>query len=322
MYYVDADISSAVGGALAHRLELASLHYDKGHILSSDDICQLLARGVRTISFARCEQGEIAENEAALRIGKGLLEPSLTLGRVTNGRCDLYAENDGILKLKEEEICRLNRFADCFGLATLANDSRVGKGQKVASFKVIPYTVPERLLDGLNSLIGQVGPLLSVLPFQLRPTALVQTYAEVRCPDRMDSTARVIADTLATVGQVLNASREVLHQSAAVAESIAELVRQKYRLILIMGPSATMDVRDVIPRGIVAAGGTVVRHGVPVDPGNLLLVARVRETDVLVLPGCARSAKANAFHLVLQRLATNQSCQRDDLARLGVGGLL
>jgi molybdenum cofactor cytidylyltransferase len=60
----------------------------------------------------------------------------------------------------------------------------------------------------------------------------------------------------------------------------------------------------------------------PVDPGNLLLLGRVGEVPVLGLPGCARSPKVNGFDWVLQRLVAGVPVRREDIMRMGAGGLL
>ena len=44
--------------------------------------------------------------------------------------------------------------------------------------------------------------------------------------------------------------------------------------------------------------------------------------SVVILPGCARSPKLNGFDWVLQRLAANIPVKREDIMRMGVGGLL
>ena len=46
-------------------------------------------------------------------------------------------------------------------------------------------------------------------------------------------------------------------------------------MLLIAGASAITDRHDVLPAGIVAAGGALEHFGMPVDPGNLLLLARL-----------------------------------------------
>ncbi len=88
------------------------------------------------------------------------------------------------------------------------------------------------------------------------------------------------------------------------------------------GASAITDRRDVIPAGLVAAGGTIDHFGMPVDPGNLLLLGRLGDTPVLGAPGCARSPKENGFDWVLQRLLAGLTVTPADIRGLGAGGLL
>jgi molybdenum cofactor cytidylyltransferase len=71
-----------------------------------------------------------------------------------------------------------------------------------------------------------------------------------------------------------------------------------------------------------AAGGEVRRVGMPVDPGNLLVLGKVGATTVIGAPGCARSPKLNGFDWVLDRLLAGLDVGSDDIAAMGVGGLL
>jgi molybdenum cofactor cytidylyltransferase len=93
-------------------------------------------------------------------------------------------------------------------------------------------------------------------------------------------------------------------------------------MILVSPASATVDRQDVVPAAVVAAGGSIEHVGMPVDPGNLLVVGRIGAVPVLVLPGCARSPKLNGFDWVLQRLAAGISVGRAEIMAMGVGGLL
>jgi molybdenum cofactor cytidylyltransferase len=60
----------------------------------------------------------------------------------------------------------------------------------------------------------------------------------------------------------------------------------------------------------------------PVDPGNLLLLADVRGRPLLGAPGCARSPKENGFDWILMRLLAGLEVPREAITGLGVGGLL
>ena len=116
----------------------------------------------------------------------------------------------------------------------------------------------------------------------------------------LDKTVAVTAQRISAAGGRLVSEARCEHAVPALAERIRA---SQADLVLIAGASAITDRRDVLPAAIEAAGGTVEHFGMPVDPGNLLLLARQGERPVLGLPGCARSPKLNGFDWVLQRLA-------------------
>ena len=104
--------------------------------------------------------------------------------------------------------------------------------------------------------------------------------------------------------------------------ALATLVREDCEIILMSGASAIVDRRDVLPSALTAAGGSVDHFGMPVDPGNLLLLGRLEDRPVVGLPGCARSPKLNGFDWVLQRLVAGLDVTPEEIMRMGTGGLL
>ncbi len=99
-------------------------------------------------------------------------------------------------------------------------------------------------------------------------------------------------------------------------------LKDRCDLILILGASAIVDRRDIVPSAIVAAGGEIVHLGMPVDPGNLTLLARLGKIPVLGLPGSARSPRIHGFDYLLHRIAAGLDVGRADIMKMGVGGLL
>jgi molybdenum cofactor cytidylyltransferase len=100
------------------------------------------------------------------------------------------------------------------------------------------------------------------------------------------------------------------------------LIDDGHDLVLIAGASAIVDRRDVVPAAIARAGGGIDHFGMPVDPGNLLLLAHHGTVPVLGLPGCARSPKYNGWDMVLERLAADIPVAATDIMAMGAGGLL
>ena len=77
-----------------------------------------------------------------------------------------------------------------------------------------------------------------------------------------------------------------------------------------------------MPQAVLKAGGKLEHFGMPVDPGNLLLLANLKTMDILGIPGSARSPRLHGFDWILQRLAAGISVGSKDITAMGVGGLL
>jgi len=127
---------------------------------------------------------------------------------------------------------------------------------------------------------------------------------------------------LAALGSALESEERCEHTVAELAPAIALAVDSGAELVLVHGASVIVDRRDVIPAAVVQAGGEIEHFGMPVDPGNMLLLCRLGTTPVLGLPGCARSPKVNGFDWVLERLAAGVPVRREDIMKMGAGGLL
>jgi molybdenum cofactor cytidylyltransferase len=124
------------------------------------------------------------------------------------------------------------------------------------------------------------------------------------------------------MGSTIGKELRCTHDEGEISTAVAALLAEGFSPVLVFGASAIADRRDVIPAGIVAAGGEILHFGMPVDPGNLMLLGRHGSTPVLGLPGCARSPALNGFDWVLARLLAGVEVTRADIMRMGSGGLL
>ncbi len=115
----------------------------------------------------------------------------------------------------------------------------------------------------------------------------------------------VMRERLAATGAALASVVVCDHAQAAVVTAISEARNAGHSPILVMGASAIVDRGDVIPAALTEAGGQVLHLGMPVDPGNLLMLGRVADTPVIGVPSCARSPKVNGFDWVLERVLAN-----------------
>lgn len=311
-------LDQAEGAVLAHALRVGKLAYKKGRKLSAADIEALRASGVGDVIAAKLEPGEVEEDEAARLIAAAIAGEHVRIERPFTGRVNLFAEQAGLLVLDHARIDRLNRLDEAVTIATLAAFAEVLPKQMVATVKIIPFAARGEVVEQWCASAAQ-GPLLRVAPYRGLDVALIQTRLPGTKESVLDKTVAVTAQRISAAGGRLVSEARCAHAVPALAERIRA---SQADLVLIAGASAITDRRDVLPAAIEAAGGTVEHFGMPVDPGNLLLLARQAERPVLGLPGCARSPKLNGFDWVLQRLAAGIPVRRADIMEMGVGGLL
>ena len=223
-----------------------------------------------------------------------------------------------MLVVDHTRIDRLNRLDEAVTIATLPAFAEVAPRQMVATVKIIPFAAPGAVVEAWRASAAE-GPLLRVAPYRAMDVTLIQTRLPGTKETVLDKTVAVTAQRIRAAGGRLVGEARCDHSVAALAERIRA---SQADLVLIAGASAITDRRDVLPAAIEAAGGTVEHFGMPVDPGNLLLLARQADRPVLGLPGCARSPKLNGFDWVLQRIAAGVPVRRTDIMDMGVGGLL
>ncbi len=138
----------------------------------------------------------------------------------------------------------------------------------------------------------------------------------------LDKTTAVLTARLERLDSTLRGELRCDHDAAPLKEAIETHLSNGCTMVLVAGASAITDRRDVIPSAIEAAGGKIEHFGMPVDPGNLLMLGRIGGTPVVGLPGCARSPKFNGIDWVLQRLCADIPLAPEDIMAMGIGGLL
>lgn len=315
-------VGEAEGAVLAHSVRLADGDLKKGRRLDADAIETLRDAGIDEVLAAVFEPGDVPEDEAAAELAAALELPGIRIADAFTGRANLFAEAAGVLTLDTVAIDAVNCLDEAITIATLPNHAAVAEGQMLATVKIIPFAAPRPALDAAVARLRTAAPVLRLHPYRPRRARLIQTVLPGTNAKMLDKTVRITEDRLAGLGCTLNGESRCDHTAEAVAGAVERAMAERPDLLLIAGASAITDRRDALPAGVVAAGGRIEHFGMPVDPGNLLLLARLGETPVLGLPGCARSPKLNGLDWVLQRLVADLPVDRSAIMGMGVGGLL
>ncbi len=320
MQFLTLPVARAEGAILVHAQRAAGRLFKKGRILSGDDINVLRAGGITQLTVARLEAEDVGEDEAALRLAHLCAGEDIRIGAAFTGRANLYAQAAGVVIVDAAQIDAFNNVHEAIAMATLPPFARVSTRQMLATIKIIPFAVPQAALDAAAALLQR--PPLRLARFYAQRAALILTHIEATKPSLLDKARNAVEDRLRAQGSSLVLERRVAHEPAALVPAIQEAARAGCELILIFGASAITDRRDVIPSAIAEAGGRVLHFGMPVDPGNLLLLGEMGSAAVIGLPGCAISPKLNGFDFVLWRLLARLPVTPRDLMGMGVGGLL
>lgn len=320
MRFGPVPLSEAEGAVLAHSLRHPGGVIKKGRTLSAADLARLAAAGIEEITVARRGAEDVAEDEAARRIAALIAPPTgpTTLSAPFTGRANLYADLAGVVELDPERIDALNRIDEAITVATLGQYARAHPRQMLATVKIIPYAVADAAVARAEALLA-TGPILRLHPFTVARASLILTQVPGMSERVLDKGAKAVRDRLQALGIALVTERVVAHETARIAEAMAAAEGD---MILILTGSATSDRADMGPAGLEAAGGRLLRFGMPVDPGNLLFLGDLGGRKVIGLPGCARSPKLNGADWVLERLAAGLEVGTAQIAAMGVGGLL
>jgi len=322
MKFGEVPVAEAEGATLAHSLKLGTTALKKGHVLSRADIDVIASSGLSAITVARLDPSDVGENEAAQRVAAAVVGPGITAAAPFTGRVNLHAAAHGLLVFDRDRLDRFNLVDEAITLGTLTPFTVVEPGQMAATVKIIPFAAPEAAVKVCVQAAIAEGPLLRVAPFRALSVGLVQTRLPGLKESILDKTRQVTDARLTALGCHLALEERCAHATVELASRIRGAMGDGIDLLLIHGASAILDRRDVIPAAITAAGGQVDHFGMPVDPGNLLLLGHVGDRVVLGLPGCARSPKVNGFDWVLERLVAGLPVRSAEIMRMGSGGLL
>ena len=313
-------LKDSIGGIVAHAVRRDGLVLKKGDTVTSEHIAALEGVGVEEIVVAQLEAGDVGEDEAAGALAHAIAGANVRVEAPFTGRSNLFATCAGVLSFDTAAIDALNDIDETITLATLPAFRAVVEGEMIATVKIIPFAVEGARLEAAKRATQALK--LSIAPFKPLRLGVISTLLPGLKPTVVAKTLRVLQERIAPAGASIVQELRVEHDETALAKAIEQL-RGACDLVIVFGASAITDRRDVIPSAVEAAGGRIIHFGMPVDPGNLLLVGALPgDVPVLGAPGCARSPKENGFDWVLQRLLAGIEVSARDIKRMGVGGLL
>ena len=317
-------VEDAVGSVLCHDItkivpgEFKGRAFKKGHIVTAEDIPQLLQLGKEHLYIWELKDGFLHENDAGRRLAQAVHGQGIYLTEPAEGKINLIAEQDGMLAVNEELLTEINMIEEIVA-ATRNNNRPVKKGEKVASVRVIPLLIDAAKIKRVEE-IAKRAAIVAIKPFQAYNVGIITTGSEVYHGRIQDQFGPVVQAKVEKFGCSVIEHILVPDDAEQIAQAARQLAAAGADMIITTG-GMSVDPDDVTPSGIRKAGASIVTYGAPVLPGAMLMVAYLGNIPVLGLPGCVMYHKTTVFDLVLPVILSGQTVTRPMIVKLGMGGL-
>jgi hypothetical protein len=316
----------AVGMTLCHditevREGFKGRAFQRGHVISQEDVPHLLNLGKRHIYIWEENAGEIHEEDAALRLAALCPMDNAGYTGPNEGKMTLTAQEDGLFRVNKPLLDRINQIGD-ITITTLPDHYPVKAGTKLAGERIVPLVCPESQIVEAEQMAAEADrPLMELIPFRKHlPVGIVVTGSEVYYGRIKDMFEPVVRQKVAQYqGDVLGAiycDDDLTMEAAAI-----EKWKKRGAKVIIMTGGMSVDPDDLTPTAIRQTGAEVITQGVPAQPGNMFMVAYQDDITYLGVPGAAIHSKTTMLDVVLPQVFTGVRFTRQELRCLGAGGL-
>ena len=319
------EVENAVGLTLAHDVTRIipggskGPAFRRGHIIREEDIPQLLDIGKEHVFVLRLEEGEVHEEEAALRIAQAVAGPDLALTRPKEGRVDLIAEKFGVARINVPVLDQINMLGEIV-IATVHSGMVCEKGRPVAGMRIIPLFIADRKLALLEEIAGRQHPPISLLPIHPKRIGLIVTGNEVFKGRIKDGFSPIVHRKVEALGSSINNEAVVPDDPGLIARTILDFQTNGSDIIVCCS-GMSVDPDDVTAEGIRQSGAQVRFYGLPVLPGAMFLYAKLGNTPILGAPACVIHDPATAFDVLFPLIVAGEDLTYEDTRRMGHGGL-
>lgn len=317
-------VEDAVGMMLCHDMtrivpgEFKGRHFKKGHVVQEEDIPVLLEIGKEHIYVWQPGEGVLHEDDAAQRIAVAAAGDGIRLTEPSEGRINLIADRDGLLKIDVEALSRINGI-DEMVFGTLHTHQHVEKERAVAGTRVVPLVIDEKKIEQVEAICKSAFPVVQVKPFFATTIGLVTTGSEIYKGRIKDRFGPVLEEKVAKLNGRI--SRQILTSDdvAMTTKAITDLITEGVDMVMVTG-GMSVDPDDQTPAAVRATGADVETYGSPIFPGAMFMLAYLGDVPIVGLPGCVMYYKATVFELVIPRLIAGERVTREDIVQLGHGG--
>jgi len=324
MNYKKIPVEEAVGKKVAHDMtqiipgEFKGARFKKGYVIKQEDLPVLRDMGKENIYIIDLKKGFVHEDEAADRIASIATAKGIIFGKPAEGKIQLEANYKGFIKIKKELLFEANKIDDIL-ITTIHSDVPVEKGDILAGIRVNPLVIEENKIKELKKLLAG-KKIFSLIPFNNPRVGVVVTGNEVYSGRIKDKFIPVLKKKCERWGGELLRVIFTPDDKEKIRSALLELKKEGAE-VLITGGGMSVDPDDVTPAGIKDTGAEVISYGVPVLPGNKLMIAYLDDIPILGLPACVIFYEITVFDLIYPRILAGEKINKEEIVKLSLGGL-
>lgn len=318
-------VQDAVGMTLCHDITKVApgvykgRAFARGHVIREEDIEPLLNLGKENIYVWEENAGEIHEDDAAVRLAQAIKGENVTYTQPEEGKSVLKTTIKGLLKVNSPLLFEVN-CVEHVTIPSIPNNYMVEKDQKIATVRIVPLVTDEKNVIKVEELCQEKGAIFQIKPYQKLRVGVVITGNEVFKGRVEDKFGPVIKEKMAYYDGEIIGIEYCPDELKYIEEKILGFKEKKADLILVTG-GMSVDPDDLTPGAIKKTGAKIVTYGVPVQPGNMFLLAYLDGTPILGLPGAVMYFKTTVFDLVVSRVFAGEVLTKEDFIKMGEGGL-
>ena len=315
------DVRQSVGRVLLSSIFIGGKKlFSKGHRIEGDDVRMLESEAMHDVWVAELEEGDVAEDDAAMQLANQIGNGSIEIHSAAGGRSNLFT-TEACCVLVDSELLKETNSSNALVIATSRNFSHARAGQRVVTVKSAPFAVTKPQLESLLSMLAEQGPVLQARPIRMPVVAVL--YTDPVSGERASRLfGTIMAERLERMGTVAGPTINSVEEESAVADALDRLLKYRPTLILVASTTSPAGPYDNVGRAMERVGSHIERFLAPVEPGTLLLLGYKNDVPILSAPGCFRSAKPNVLDFVLPPMLAKYRLSSWDIASLGQGGLL
>lgn len=316
-------VEDAVGMTLCHDMTamrdgFKGAAFKRGHVITEEDIPALLDIGKKAVFVWEENAGEIHEEDAALRMAAMAPVEGAHYTAPSEGKVLLMADTRGMFRVNTELLRKINSIGD-ITISTLRDHYPVEAGARLASMRIVPLVTKETQIEEAERLCKN-EKLLDLRPYSHKKVGVIITGSEIytgRIKDKFEPVVRKKLENYP--GEIIGVT--ICDDDLSMIESAARGYLEAGADMLFFTGGMSVDPDDLTPTAIRQLGAEVITHGVPSQPGNMTLVAYLGNVTILGIPGAAISLPTTIFDVLLPQLFTGDRLTKEDLVRLGDGGL-